>query len=469
MIDIEQYTGKRVHMIGIGGSSMSGLVDFLLARGIRVTGSDRDHSHHVEALIAKGVPVAIGHRAENVHGADLIVFSAAIHPDNPERTEARRLGIPEMERSTLLGELMRGSKIAICVSGTHGKTTTSGMIGQALMDAGMDPSVHIGGELDSLHGGTRLGSRELFVAEACEYHSSFLELRPTVAVILNVAGDHFDYYRDMDDYEKAFSDFLDRLTPDGTAVCWGEDARALRPAIRSGRRIVTFGWSGRNDYSAVNLSFDDLGRPSFDAAERDGIRAHIDLKISGEFTVLNALAAYAACRVAGANPETIAASLSSFAGVHRRFELTGIIDGVRLYHDYGHNPEEMQAAVSVAMKQHARRVWAVMQPHTFSRVKRLFDDYLTCTAAADITLVTDICAAREKDPGDINSQMLVDGMKTHGVNAVLTPSFDDTERYLRQHWQPGDLVLTMGCGDINLLNEQIGNHGNSPAYIAQQS
>ncbi len=461
MIDIEQYTGKRVHMIGIGGSSMSGLVDFLLTRGIRVTGSDRDNSHHVEALVAKGVPVMIGHRAENVRGADLIVFSAAIHPDNPERAEAKRLGIPEMERSTLLGELMRGAKTAICVSGTHGKTTTSGMIGQALMDAGLDPSVHIGGELDSLNGGTRLGSRELFVAEACEYHSSFLELRPTVAVILNVAGDHFDYYSDMDDYENAFRDFLDRLAPDGTAVCWGEDARALRPGIRAGKRIVTFGWSPNNDFSPAGLSYDAFGRPRFDVLHEGKAEAHIELKISGEFTVLNALAAYAACRQTAAAPEEIAASLSRFAGVHRRFELTSVTDGVRLYHDYGHNPEEMRAAVSVAMKQQAGRVWAVMQPHTYSRVKRLFDDYLTCTGAADITLVTDICAARETDPGDINSQMLVDGMRAHGVNAVLTPSFDDTERYLREHWQPGDLVLTMGCGDINLLNEQIAKHGDT--------
>ncbi len=462
MTDIDRYTGKRVHMIGIGGSSMSGLVDFLLARGIKVTGSDRDNSHHVEALVAKGVPVMIGHKAENVHGADLIVFSAAIHPDNPERAEAKRLGIPEMERSTLLGELMRGAETAICVSGTHGKTTTSGMIGQALMDAGLDPSVHIGGELDSLHGGTRLGSRELFVAEACEYHSSFLELRPSVAVVLNVAGDHFDYYRDMDDYENAFYDFLDRLTPDGTAVCWGEDARALRPAIRAGKRIVTFGWSANNDYSPANLTYDDFGRPRFDVCHSGGTEAHIELRISGEFTVLNALAAYAACRQTAAAPADIAASLSRFTGVHRRFELTGVVDGVRLYHDYGHNPDEMRAAVSVAMKQKASRVWAVMQPHTYSRVKRLFDDYLTCTAAADITLVTDICAARESDPGDINSGMLVDGMRAHGVNAVLTPSFDDTERYLREHWQPGDLVLTMGCGDINLLNEQISKHGVTP-------
>ena len=459
---LDQYTGKRVHMVGIGGSSMSGLVDFLLARGMRVTGSDRDLSHHVEALREKGVEVAVGHRAENVHGADLLIFSAAIHPDNPERAEARRLGIPEMERSTLLGALMEGAKTAVCVSGTHGKTTTSGMIGQALMDAGMDPSVHIGGELDSLHGGTRLGSQDLFVAEACEYHSSFLELRPTVAVILNVAGDHFDYYRDMDDYEKAFGDFLARVTPDGTAVCWGEDARALRQALHSGRRTVTFGWSALNDYAPLDLTYDDWGRPSFDVAEQGRRTAHISLRIAGEFTVLNALAAYAACRVSGAPAETAAASLSRFAGVHRRFELTSVTDGVRVYHDYGHNPDEMRAAVSVAVRQKGTgRVWAVMQPHTYSRVKRLFDDYLTCTEAADVTLVTDICAARETDPGDIHSRMLVDGMRAHGVDAVLTPSFDDTERYLRAHWQPGDLVLTMGCGDINLLNEQIARHGDS--------
>ncbi|MBQ8081626.1 MAG: UDP-N-acetylmuramate--L-alanine ligase [Clostridia bacterium] len=461
MVDINDFSGKRVHMIGIGGSSMSGLVDFLLDRGCVVTGSDRDHSHHVEALEAKGIRVFIGHRAENVRGADLVVFSAAIRPENPERAEAARLNIPQMERSVLLGELMRGCRTAICVSGTHGKTTTTAMIGQALVEAGLDPSVHLGGELDALGGGTRLGGREVFVAEACEYHSSFLEMHPTIAVILNVDGDHYDYYKDIDDYERAFGDFLRLLPEDGVAIANGGDARALRLLLKSGRRAVTFGLSENDDYYPAQLRFDDFGRPAFDVMRRGDRLASVQLAISGDFTVLNALAAFAACMEAGADAERVAATLSRFGGVHRRFELTGIIDGVRMYHDYGHNPAEMAAAISVAKKQKAGCVWAVMQPHTYSRVKSLFDDYLTCTAAADKTLVTDICAARESDPGDINSRMLVDGMRSHGIDATLTPSFDDTERYLRAHWQPGDLVLTMGCGDINLLNEQMTQHGDT--------
>ncbi len=461
MEDIRNYRGKRVHMIGIGGSSMSGLTDFLLDEGCIVTGSDRDDSHYVEKLRQKGIEVFIGQRAENVRGAALVVFSAAISPDNPERAEALRLGIPEMERSVLLGELMRGYRQRICVCGTHGKTTTSGMIGEALTDCGMDPSVHIGGQLDALGGGTRLGQRDAFVAEACEYHSSFLEMAPTIAVVLNIDGDHYDYYKDIDDYELAFRDFLARLSPDGTAVGYGEDARVMRRFAQSGRRAVTYGWSRVNDYAPENLVFSDLGCPSFDVLERGVPVAHLDLRISGDFSVLNALAAFAACREAGADAGAIAASLNRFSGVHRRFELTGVIDGVRMYHDYGHNPAEMRAALSVAKKQKAARVWAVMQPHTFSRVKNFFDDYLTCTEAADFTLVTDICAAREKDPGDIDSGMLVSGMKARGLDAVWTPSFDDTENYLRAHWQPGDLVLTMGCGDINLLNEQMALHGDT--------
>ena len=461
MADIRDYRGKRVHMIGIGGSSMSGLTDFLLDEGCVLTGSDKAESHYVEALREKGIRVSIGQKAENVRGADLVIFSAAIHPDNPERAEAARLGIPEMERSVLLGELMRGYRQRICVSGTHGKTTTSGMIGQALTDCGLNPSVHIGGQLDTLGGGTRLGARDAFVAEACEYHSSFLELSPTIAVVLNIDGDHYDYYKDLDDYELAFRDFLDRMPPDGIAVGYGEDARVMRRFLRCGKRCVTYGWSRNNDFAPDGLTFDDFGCPSFDVLERGVRAAHVALRISGDFSVLNALAAFAAARQAGAEPEAVARTLSRFAGVHRRFELTGVIDGVRMYHDYGHNPAEMRAAISVAKKQKANRVWAVMQPHTFSRVKNFFDEYLTCTKAADITLVTDICAAREKAPGDIHSGMLVDGMKARGVNAVWTPSFDDTEAYLRAHWKPGDLVLTMGCGDINLLNEQMAKHGDS--------
>ncbi len=461
MIDILDYQGRRVHMTGIGGSSMSGLAEMLLREGYTVTGSDNANSHAVERLRTMGVDVRVGHAAENVRGAALLVYSAAISSDNPERREAARLGIPEMERSTLLGQLMRGHKNAVCVCGTHGKTTTSSMIAQVLMECGLDPTVHIGGRLDALGGGSRIGKKDVFVAEACEFHGSFLEMHPTVAVVLNIEEDHLDWYKDIEHIEAAFGQFLSLLPENGTALGWGEDARVRRLFGGLKCETRTFGLEKNNDYYPENLSYNETGCPRYDAVFRGEKLARVELKVAGTFNTINSLAAFAAAHVSGAPSGEIAESLSRFSGVHRRFELTGIIDGVKMYHDYGHNPAEMRGALSVGKMQRPNRLWAVMQPHTYSRVKSLFSDYLTCTKDADFTLVTDIYAAREKDPGDIKAEMIVEGMREHGVNAVHTPTFDDTEKYLRSHWQPGDLVLTMGCGNINLLNEQMQLHGDT--------
>ena len=461
MIDILDFKGVRVHMIGIGGSSMSGLAEMLLHEGYTLTGSDNTHSHAVERLEKEGIHIQIGHRAENVHGAALIIFSAAILPDNPERQEAARLGIPEMERSVLLGQLMRFHRHAVCVSGAHGKATTSAMIAQILLDCGLDPAVSIGGRLDAIGGGSRDGGREVFVAEACEYHSSFLEMHPTLAVVLNIDEDHLDYYGDIEHIEKAFGDFLSLVPPTGTALGWGDDPRVQRLFSSLGCRTLFFGDGEECDFRTVNMTRGEHGNTSFDVSFRGRILGHVDLKVVGDKNRLDALAAFAAAYLCGADAGGACASLSSFAGAHRRFEKTGVIDGVSMYHDYGHNPAEMRIAVHNAVMQRPHAVWAVVQPHTYSRVITLFDAYLTCTEEADHTLVTDICAAREKDPGTINSAMLVEGMRKNGIDAVLTPSFDDCEKYLRSHWQPGDLVITMGCGDINLLNEQMHTHGDT--------
>ena len=458
---IRDYLNKRIHMVGIGGSSMSGLCEMLLKQGYTVSGSDRTHSHAVERLENMGVPVAIGHAGENVAGAGLLIYSAAIHPDNPERAYAAEHGIPQIERAELLGQLMAGHHDAVCVSGTHGKTTTTGMIAQMLLDCGLDPAVHIGGRVDALGGSTRVGSERVFVAEACEYAGSFLHMKPTVAVVLNIEEDHLDYYGDIEHIEEAFYNFCSLVPQNGLVIAWGEDPRAQRLLSRMSCRKETFGNTDACDWYPAGLKIGEYGRPQFDVMYKGKKCCHVELGVAGRFNVLNALASLAAANAMGADLEKAAASLSAFAGAHRRFEHTGDIDGVHMYHDYGHNPVEMRGALSVACEQGAKHVWAVMQPHTYSRVKTLFNDYLTCTEAADYTLVTDICAAREVDPGDINSGMLVEGMRKHGINAVLTPSFDDTEAYLRAHWEPGDLVLTMGCGDINLLNEQMQQHGDT--------
>ncbi len=455
---IRDFRGQRIHLIGIGGSSMSGLAEMLLDEGYPVSGSDRDEGYLIGDVRRAGAQVMIGHRAENVHGAALVVYTAAIPADNPERLEAARLGIPALERATLLGQLMETREKGIAVCGAHGKTTTTAMLAQILMSCGRDPSIHIGGKLDFIGGSTRVGHGDVFLAEACEFNRSFLQLRPTVATVLNIDADHLDCYRDLDEIEETFGQFLRLLPPDGLAVGRGTDERVLRQLRKLSCRAVTFGLTDACDWHSADLTEDAEGRASFTLMHGAEPVARIRMGVPGLFNVENALAALATAIELGCDPAQAARAAEAFAGAHRRFEKTGELNGAELFHDYGHNPAEMRNALSIARKRCKGRLVAVMQPHTFSRVKALFDDYLTCTRVADITLVTDICAAREKDPGDIHSGMLVEGMRRNGIDAHWTPSFDDTEAWLRANLRPGDLALTMGCGDINMLNEQIRLH-----------
>ena len=455
---IRDIPGGRIHMIGIGGSSMSGLAEMLIDQGYSVSGSDRDETYLVHFVREKNATVHIGHRAENVHGADVVVYSAAISADNPERTEAEKLGIPCIERAVLLGQLMEGFPLAVGICGAHGKTTVTSMLSQMLVENGMDPSIHIGGRLDAVGGSTRVGHSPIFVAEACEYNRSFLHLSPTVAVVLNIDADHLDCYKDIDEIEQTFGQYLSLLPENGTAIGNGDDPRIMRLFSGLSCRKICFGTGTGLEWHPENLTEDERGYAEFDLIHQGRQAAHIKMNVPGLFNVMNGMAAVASAVHLGLDAAKAAETLSRFSGAHRRFELTDTIDGVEIFHDYGHNPAEMKNAVSIARKRCRGRLWAVMQPHTFSRVRTLFDQYLTCTEAADFTLVTDICAAREPDPGDLNSGMLVEGMLRNGISAVWTPSFDDTEEYLKSHWKPGDLVITMGCGDINLLNDQIHRH-----------
>ncbi len=461
---IQQFSGQRIHMIGIGGSSMSGLAEMLLQKGYLVSGSDNTDSYTTKKLRSLGIPVAIGHRAENVANAALVVYTAAIAADNPERVACQAQGIPTLERAYLLGQLMEGYPCAIGVCGAHGKTTTTSMLSQVLLETGFDPTIHIGGTLDAIGGSTRIGTGETFLAEACEFNASFLQLRPTLAVVLNIDADHLDFYRDIEHIQQTFAEFMALLPKDGFAVGCGDDPRVCALLTGAPCPSTTYGFEPHAHWRPVNLAYDETGHATFDVALDGAVLSHVSLQVPGKFQVLNALATLATVHHMGADMPLAGRALSGFAGVHRRFELTGVVQGVRLYHDYGHNPAEMKNALSVAKMQHHNRLWAVMQPHTYSRVKRLFEEYIHCCDDADEILITDIFAAREKDPGDIDSTMLVSRIAATGQNVHYTPTFDATESYLRAHWQPGDLVLTMGCGDVNLLNDQIAaNEAASPS------
>ena len=459
---IHDYQGKKVAFVGIGGCSMSGLAQLMQDLGYQVSGSDRDQSHKTDALIEAGIPVAIGHHASNIDGADLVIYTAAIPDNNPERMAAAQNAIPQIERATLLGQLMDGYENAIGVSGTHGKTTTTAMLAQLLVECGVDPTVHIGGELDAVGGSTRLGKKDVFLAEACEFAGSFLKMRSSIAVITNIDEDHLDYYRDIDAIEAAFNSFTEMVPQDGWCVGWGDDERVRRVMERANCRTRSYGLSPHNELSADQISYDELGRARFTATLFGHPLCEVEMKVAGEHNMLDALAAIAVAEILQLPMGQVGQSLSDFVGAHRRFDLTSITDGVRVYQDYGHNPTEIKNALSIAKLQPHGTLWAVWQPHTYSRTKKLFDQFLETFNDAEKLLITDICASRESDPGDIASHMLIEPLRARGVDVVLTPSFDDAEAHLRTNWQAGDLVITLGCGNIDLLNDQIKEHGDTP-------
>lgn len=463
LANIYDYRGKRAHFIGIGGSSMSGLAGYLQQTGFTVTGSDRTGSHKTEHLEQQGIPVAIGHDAANVRGADIVIYSAAISEDNVERREALRLGIPQLERCDLIGQLMQGHAFAVGVSGTHGKTTTTSMLAQAFLQAGADPTIHIGGELDFIGGSTRVGGSEDFICEACEYNGSFLRFKPTVALILNIDEDHLDYYRDIDDIERAFARFAALVPEDGWCVAWGDDFRARRVCENAACNHLTYGLGEACMLRAKDLRYDAQGRAAFTAVMNGEKLGDFRLNVSSEANMLDALAVIGTAWIRGLDMKAVSEALSGFTGAHRRFELTSVTDGVRCYTDYGHNPAEIKNALKIASLQPHGTLWSVWQPHTYSRTKTLFNQFVETFDLADRLLITDIMGAREADPGDIRSEMLLEPLRARGVDAVVTPTFDDAEAYLRAHWQPGDLMISHGCGNIDLLNEQIARHGDTPA------
>ena len=459
--NIFDYQHQRAHFIGIGGSSMSGLALFLKQTGYQVTGSDRTKSHKTEHLEEAGIPVHIGHDAESVHGADVIVYSAAIAANNPERAEAARLGIPQIERCDLIGQLMEGYPFAVGISGTHGKTTTTSMLAQAFMQAGADPTIHIGGELDFIGGSTRVGGSHDFICEACEYNASFLHFKPNIAVILNIDEDHLDFYKDIDDIESAFVRYAALVPPTGWCVAWGDDVRARRVCENAACNSMTYGLGEQCMLRPVYLKYDEHGCASFTAALNGMALGEFHLNVPSEANMLDALAVICVAYIRGLDMKKVAEALESFVGAHRRFELTSVTDGVKCYTDYGHNPAEIKNALKIAALQPHKTLWSVWQPDTYSRTKTLFDAFVTTFDGVDRLLITDICAAREVDPGDIRSEMLLEPIRARGVDVVLTPTFDDAEAYLRAHWQPGDLMISHGCGDIDLLNEQIALHGDT--------
>ena len=450
----------HAHFIGIGGTSMSGLAEYLHRCGFTVTGSDSAHSKYTNHLEALGIRISYPQKADNIEaGTDVVIFSAAIHPGNPEYDEAVNQGIPMLTRAELLGQLMAFYKNAINISGTHGKTTTTSMITDIFLDAGLDPTIEIGGMLDDIGGNMRISKAEdYFIAEACEYTNSFLSFHPTCAIILNVEADHLDFFRDLDDIRHSFRKFTELLPEDGILVIGHEIEN--RRYFSEGLNIntITFGLSDEAEYTAKDIVYDDLVRPAFTVIERGWEIGRVQLGVPGSHNVLNALAAIACARAYGIEMDVIASALKRYQGTQRRFDIRGTVNGFTVMDDYAHHPQEVDAVLKTLTKYPHHKLWAIQQPHTYSRTKLLMDDFADVLSQADAVLVLDIFPARETDDLGVHSTQLVEKLKERGTEVYYTPTFDDVEAFVVEHGEPGDVFVTLGCGNANIVADRIVEH-----------
>ncbi len=443
--------GKRCHLVGIGGISMRALGEVLYGMGLKVSGSDMQESDAVRQLRKIGINVVIGHLPESVEGVDFVIRTAAVHDDNPEIAAAKALGIPVFERAQSWGALMKSYKNALCIAGTHGKTTTTSMATHILMEARRDPTVMIGGILPALGTSFRVGNSDTIVLESCEYCNSFLNFSPTIAVILNVEADHLDFFKDIDDIVSSFRQFAALTPSDGTIIANADDPGAMRAAENSGRRLVTFGFSEAADIRGVNIA--DPRCSSFDIQYDGRIFCHISLQVFGHHNASNALAAAAAGIVMGISADDIAAGLHEFRGTKRRMEYKGTFNGASVYDDYAHHPSEIRATLSAAKNLPHNRIICAFQPHTFSRTRALFDDFVSALSLADITLLADIYAARESNTIGVSSAELAE----HIPGSIYCGGLDRVAEELRSIIQPGDIVLTVGAGNIDSVVDMLYN------------
>ena len=444
--------GKRAHLVGIGGVSMSPLGEVLKGRGVIVTGSDMNESAAVEHLRSLGIPVTIGHLPQSVEGADCVIRTAAVHDDNPEIAAALAAGIPVFERAQAWGAIMRHYRNALCVSGTHGKTTTTSMCTHIFLAAGKDPSVMIGGTLPILGAGHRVGHGDTIIAESCEYCNSFLSFAPTVAVILNVEEDHLDFFKDIHDIQHSFRAFAQLVPEDGGwVVVNGDNAHAMEAVRYCGREILVFSRDGdRADCQARNVTW-EKGLPRFDILIHGEKYAHVELRVGGEHNISNALAAACAAWALGIPGSAVEEGLEAFTGAGRRFEKKGEYHGAMVYDDYAHHPDELHALLTMVKKLGYQRVICAFQPHTYTRTAALFDHFVEELKLADVAVLAEIYAAREQNTIGISSKDLAEKIP----GAIYCPTLEAVTEKLRELAQPGDLILTVGAGDIYLAGEAL--------------
>lgn len=454
--DINKDKFSNVHFIGIGGISMSALAEILLEEGIKVSGSDSKDSAIVDKLRKDGAQIYIGHSADNIKdNLDLIVYTDAIAIDNPEFLAAKDKNFTLIDRGNFLGQLMKRYKNSIAIAGTHGKTTTTGMLSTILYSTHLDPTILLGGQLDCINGNVRIGSRDLLLTEACEYKGNILKFHADTGVILNVEADHLDYYNNIDEIIETFKGFVEKIPVDGHIIVNGDDENALKTVTTARCNVMTFGIEKDSFYKASDITFNEEGI-SFYTLTVDGNKSFkVKLNVTGVHNVYNSLGAIAAAHVSGISMEEIIDKIDEYNGTHRRLEYKGYFKGIRVIDDYAHHPTEIAATLKAVKNLNPEDVYSIFQPHTYTRTKSLLTEFSESFFDADKVIIANIYAAREKDNGEIHSKDLVELLQKNGVDAIHFDTFEEIRDFIYANAKKGDLVLTMGAGDVYTIGEML--------------
>lgn len=456
MYQIDFSSPIHIHFIGIGGISMSGLAEILLAEGFTISGSDMRRSALTDMLEGKGVQIFYRQSAENLtDDIDLVVYTAAIHKDNPEFAAIAQKGLPSLTRAQLLGQIMRNYKTPIAISGTHGKTTTTSMVSEILLQAQADPTLSIGGILRSIGGNIRVGKSDYFVTEACEYTNSFLSFFPKIGLILNIEEDHLDFFRDIHEIRASFHKFAALLPADGLLII-NKEIEGLDVILEGlSCRVITYGSTPDADYYYTDLQFHESAQPTFLLHDLAGNTQNISLSVPGEHNVSNAVAAIALADALFIDRSCTVSALSAFHGTDRRFEYKGVIGGVTIIDDYAHHPTEITATLQAAQNYPHKTLWCVFQPHTYTRTKAFLSEFAKALSLADKVVLANIYAARETDTLGISSRTLQAEIEKLGKTCYYFPSFDEIENFLLENCTEGDLLITMGAGDVVKIGENL--------------
>ena len=447
----------HIHFIGIGGISMSGFAELLHSAGFTISGSDTKESKITKHLESLGINILYGQRASNITpNIDLVVYTAAISEDNPEFQAAVKSNIPMMDRAEMVGQVMTNYETPVAISGTHGKTTTTSMVSHIFLEADLDPTISVGGILKAIDGNLRIGKSGYFITEACEYTNSFLKFNPLISIILNIEEDHLDFFKDIDDIRHSFHEFSKRLPKDGLLIINGEIDRWNELTNDLECNVVTYGYDPDNcTYAATNISYNEQGYGCYDLTKNGAFIDHIQLSVVGKHNISNSLAAICVAEHLNLPLSITKRGLMSFTGTDRRFQYKGEVGGISIIDDYAHHPTEIEATLLSASRYPHKTCWCVFQPHTYTRTRAFLKEFAKALSLADKVVLADIYAAREVNPGDISSKDLLEELKALGCDAYYFPSFDEIENFLLENCTNGDLLITMGAGDIVTVGESL--------------